>query len=134
MINTKHRNTCQTWFTARLNPHLFFFLTKDEVVLKKAIRFVLILKLLDGSCFSLKASRESCSLEGDSTHKDSTVLRFMLRTGSGIFQNPHLDCSVCVIIGSEKLTVQLKNRLPPNMVPNTAVERMLTINGEMMLG
>ncbi|XP_077378953.1 complement C5 isoform X2 [Festucalex cinctus] len=34
------------------------------------------------------------------------------------------------LYGSEKTTVVLKNRPPANMVPNTKVERMLTINGE----
>lgn len=32
--------------------------------------------------------------------------------------------------GSEKRTVEVKNYLPANMVPNTAVERMLTISGK----
>lgn len=50
-----------------------------------------------------------------------------------MLQHPHVGCSVCVVVGSEKVTVELKNTLPANMVPNTAVERMLTINGEMML-
>ncbi|KAK5871764.1 hypothetical protein PBY51_004625 [Eleginops maclovinus] len=36
------------------------------------------------------------------------------------------------LYGSEKRTVELKNNLPPNIVPNTAVERMLTINGEVL--
>ncbi|KAM7390973.1 hypothetical protein PAMP_021696 [Pampus punctatissimus] len=36
------------------------------------------------------------------------------------------------LYGSEKRTVVLKNKLPPNVVPNTAVERMLTINGEVL--
>ncbi|XP_071340230.1 complement C5 isoform X2 [Trachinotus anak] len=36
------------------------------------------------------------------------------------------------IYGSEKMTVELKNTLPANIVPNTAVERMLTINGEVL--
>ncbi|XP_031158002.1 complement C5 isoform X3 [Sander lucioperca] len=36
------------------------------------------------------------------------------------------------LYGSEKRTVQLKNKLPSNIVPNTAVERMLTINGEVL--
>ncbi|XP_031696436.1 complement C5-like [Anarrhichthys ocellatus] len=34
------------------------------------------------------------------------------------------------LYGSEKRTVELKNEPPANVVPNTAVERMLTINGE----
>lgn len=38
---------------------------------------------------------------------------------------------LCSVAGSEKRTVELKNKLPANIVPNTAVERMLTINGEM---
>ncbi|XP_018549132.1 complement C5 [Lates calcarifer] len=36
------------------------------------------------------------------------------------------------LYGSEKTTVELKNKLPANIVPNTAVERMLTINGEVL--
>ncbi|XP_044053377.1 complement C5 [Siniperca chuatsi] len=36
------------------------------------------------------------------------------------------------IYGSEKRTVEIKNKLPANIVPNTAVERMLTINGEVL--
>ncbi|XP_032372446.1 complement C5 isoform X2 [Etheostoma spectabile] len=36
------------------------------------------------------------------------------------------------LYGSEKRTVQLKHKLPSNIVPNTAVERMLTINGEVL--
>nr|XP_046242467.1 complement C5 isoform X2 [Scatophagus argus] len=36
------------------------------------------------------------------------------------------------LYGSEKTTVELKNRLPANIVPNTAVDRMLTINGEVL--
>ncbi|XP_026199541.1 complement C5 [Anabas testudineus] len=36
------------------------------------------------------------------------------------------------IYGSEKRTVELKNKVPPNIVPKTAVERMLTINGEVL--
>ncbi|XP_008299098.1 complement C5 [Stegastes partitus] len=36
------------------------------------------------------------------------------------------------LYGSEKRTVELKNQVPANMVPNTAVERMLTINGEIL--
>ncbi len=38
---------------------------------------------------------------------------------------------VCAAAGVEKRTVELKNSLPTNIVPNTAVERQLTINGEM---
>ncbi|KAM8760671.1 complement C5 [Acanthopagrus schlegelii] len=34
--------------------------------------------------------------------------------------------------GSEKRTVKLKNNLPTNIVPNTAVERMLTVHGEVL--
>lgn len=37
-------------------------------------------------------------------------------------------CSV--VAGSEKISVELRNTLPASRVPNTAVERMLTINGE----
>lgn len=33
-------------------------------------------------------------------------------------------------LGSEKREVELKNRLPPNIIPNTAVVRELTITGE----
>ncbi|XP_035021114.1 complement C5 isoform X2 [Hippoglossus stenolepis] len=36
------------------------------------------------------------------------------------------------LYGSEKRTVTLKNKLPTNIVPNSAVERMLTINGEVL--
>lgn len=36
------------------------------------------------------------------------------------------------VAGSEKRTVEVKNYLPANMVPNTAVERMLTINGKII--
>nr|XP_057928105.1 complement C5 [Doryrhamphus excisus] len=36
------------------------------------------------------------------------------------------------LYGSEKTTVVLKNQPPANMVPNTAVERMVTINGEIL--
>ncbi|XP_011613600.2 complement C5 isoform X1 [Takifugu rubripes] len=36
------------------------------------------------------------------------------------------------LYGSQKITVELKNTLPSNMVPNTVVERMLTINGEVL--
>ncbi|XP_061881270.1 complement C5 isoform X2 [Entelurus aequoreus] len=36
------------------------------------------------------------------------------------------------LYGSEKTTVVLKNQPPANMVPNTAAERMVTINGEIM--
>ncbi|XP_070760148.1 complement C5 [Enoplosus armatus] len=36
------------------------------------------------------------------------------------------------LYGSEKRTVELKNILPANIVPNTAVERELTINGEVI--
>ncbi|XP_076588073.1 complement C5 [Chaetodon auriga] len=36
------------------------------------------------------------------------------------------------LYGSEKRTVELKNILPVNVVPNTAVERLLTINGEIL--
>ncbi|XP_062237196.1 complement C5 [Platichthys flesus] len=36
------------------------------------------------------------------------------------------------LYGSEKRTVTLKNNLPTNLVPNSAVERMLTINGEVL--
>ncbi|XP_061624798.1 complement C5 isoform X1 [Phyllopteryx taeniolatus] len=36
------------------------------------------------------------------------------------------------LYGSEKMTVVLKNLPPANMVPNTAVERMVTINGEVL--
>ncbi|KAK9521964.1 hypothetical protein VZT92_018466 [Zoarces viviparus] len=36
------------------------------------------------------------------------------------------------LYGSEKRTVELKNKPPANVVPNTAVERMLTINGEVI--
>ncbi|XP_061749602.1 complement C5 isoform X2 [Nerophis ophidion] len=36
------------------------------------------------------------------------------------------------IYGSEKTTVVLKNQPPANMVPNTAAERMVTINGEIL--
>ncbi|XP_054867538.1 complement C5 [Amphiprion ocellaris] len=36
------------------------------------------------------------------------------------------------LYGSEKRTVELKNQVPTNIVPNTAVERMLTINGEIL--
>lgn len=32
--------------------------------------------------------------------------------------------------GSEKREVALKNRMPPNIIPNTAVVRELTITGE----
>lgn len=32
--------------------------------------------------------------------------------------------------GSEKRIVELKNTLPANVVPNTAVQRQLFINGE----
>ncbi|KAM6930938.1 complement C5 [Xenentodon cancila] len=35
------------------------------------------------------------------------------------------------LYGSEKRTVVLKNQLPANMVPNTGVQRLLTINGEL---
>ncbi|XP_061585623.1 complement C5 [Cololabis saira] len=35
------------------------------------------------------------------------------------------------LYGSEKRTVILKNQLPTNIVPNTGVQRMLTINGEL---
>lgn len=33
-------------------------------------------------------------------------------------------------LGSEKREVELKNRLPPNIIPNTVVVRELTITGE----
>ncbi|XP_057687194.1 complement C5 [Corythoichthys intestinalis] len=36
------------------------------------------------------------------------------------------------VYGSEKLTVMLKNLPPANLVPNTAVERMVMINGEIL--
>ncbi|XP_042276163.1 complement C5 isoform X3 [Thunnus maccoyii] len=36
------------------------------------------------------------------------------------------------LYGSEKREVRLKNEPPPNIVPNTAVERLLTINGEVL--
>lgn len=36
----------------------------------------------------------------------------------------------CSATGSEKRTVVLKNQLPVNIVPNTAVERSLSINGK----
>ncbi|XP_069379296.1 complement C5 isoform X2 [Paralichthys olivaceus] len=36
------------------------------------------------------------------------------------------------LYGSEKRSVTLKNKLPTNIVPNSAVERMLTINGEVL--
>ncbi|KAE8292577.1 Complement C5 C3 and PZP-like alpha-2-macroglobulin domain-containing protein 4 [Larimichthys crocea] len=36
------------------------------------------------------------------------------------------------LYGSEKRTVTLKNHVPANIVPNTPVERMLTINGEVL--
>ncbi|XP_045898930.1 complement C5-like [Micropterus dolomieu] len=36
------------------------------------------------------------------------------------------------LYGSEKRTVELKNKIPANVVPNTEVERMLTINGEVL--
>uniref|UniRef100_A0A8D3CGD7 Anaphylatoxin-like domain-containing protein n=1 Tax=Scophthalmus maximus TaxID=52904 RepID=A0A8D3CGD7_SCOMX len=36
------------------------------------------------------------------------------------------------LYGSERRTVMLKNQLPTNVVPNSAVERMLTINGEVL--
>uniref|UniRef100_A0A3Q1GK75 Complement C5 n=1 Tax=Acanthochromis polyacanthus TaxID=80966 RepID=A0A3Q1GK75_9TELE len=36
------------------------------------------------------------------------------------------------LYGSEKRTVELKNQVPTNIVPNTAVERMLMINGEIL--
>ncbi|XP_054630577.1 complement C5 isoform X2 [Dunckerocampus dactyliophorus] len=36
------------------------------------------------------------------------------------------------LYGSEKTTVVLKNQPPANMVPNTAVERMVTISGEIL--
>uniref|UniRef100_A0A3Q4BYD7 NTR domain-containing protein n=1 Tax=Mola mola TaxID=94237 RepID=A0A3Q4BYD7_MOLML len=36
------------------------------------------------------------------------------------------------VYGTVKRIVNLKNKLPPNIVPNTAVERMLTINGEVL--
>ncbi|CAF94607.1 unnamed protein product [Tetraodon nigroviridis] len=39
-------------------------------------------------------------------------------------------CSV--VAGSEKISVELRNTLPASRVPNTAVERMLTINGEVL--
>ncbi|XP_068167986.1 complement C5 [Antennarius striatus] len=34
------------------------------------------------------------------------------------------------VYGSEKRVVEMKNKMPANVVPNTKVERMLTINGE----
>ncbi|KAK1893065.1 Complement C5 [Dissostichus eleginoides] len=36
------------------------------------------------------------------------------------------------LYGSEKRVVELRNKLPTNIVPNTAVERMITINGEVL--
>uniref|UniRef100_H3CK04 Complement component 5 n=1 Tax=Tetraodon nigroviridis TaxID=99883 RepID=H3CK04_TETNG len=36
------------------------------------------------------------------------------------------------LYGSEKISVELRNTLPASRVPNTAVERMLTINGEVL--
>ncbi|XP_026177274.1 complement C5 [Mastacembelus armatus] len=36
------------------------------------------------------------------------------------------------LYGSERRTVELKNKVPANIVPNTDVERMLTINGDVM--
>ncbi|KAM9360733.1 complement C5 [Symphorus nematophorus] len=36
------------------------------------------------------------------------------------------------LYGSEKRTVELKNKVPANIVPNTNVERLLTINGEVV--
>ncbi|XP_078027275.1 complement C5 [Epinephelus lanceolatus] len=36
------------------------------------------------------------------------------------------------LYGSEKRTVELKNNLPTNIVPNTAVERMIMISGEVL--
>ncbi|KAF6715641.1 Complement C5 [Oryzias melastigma] len=35
------------------------------------------------------------------------------------------------LYGSTRLKVVLKNQMPPNMVPNSAVQRMLAINGEL---
>ncbi|XP_041856086.1 complement C5 isoform X2 [Melanotaenia boesemani] len=35
------------------------------------------------------------------------------------------------IYGSEKIEVELKNKLPENMVPSSGVQRVLTINGEL---
>ncbi|XP_076010184.1 complement C5 isoform X2 [Genypterus blacodes] len=36
------------------------------------------------------------------------------------------------LYGSEKRSVELKNRLPANVVPNTAIQRQLFINGEVL--
>ncbi|CAJ1069578.1 complement C5 isoform X1 [Xyrichtys novacula] len=36
------------------------------------------------------------------------------------------------LFGSEKRVVELKDEVPANIVPNTAVERLLTINGEIL--
>ncbi|KAI4786582.1 hypothetical protein KUCAC02_037027 [Chaenocephalus aceratus] len=36
------------------------------------------------------------------------------------------------LYGSKKRVVELRNKLPTNIVPNTAVERMITINGEVL--
>ncbi|XP_077942596.1 complement C5 isoform X2 [Gasterosteus aculeatus] len=46
------------------------------------------------------------------------------------FSGGHLDPRG--FLGSEKRTVTLKNRPPANLVPNTLVERLLTINGDVL--
>ncbi|KAL6115010.1 c5 [Pungitius sinensis] len=46
------------------------------------------------------------------------------------FSGGHLDPRG--FLGSEKRTVILKNRPPANLVPNTPVERLLTINGDVL--
>ncbi|XP_020505432.2 complement C5 [Labrus bergylta] len=47
-----------------------------------------------------------------------------------IFSGGRLDPQS--LYGSVKRNVELKNKVPANIVPNTAVERMLTINGEVL--
>lgn len=39
-------------------------------------------------------------------------------------------CLRVSVTGPEKLEVRLKNIVPENIVPDTTVERMLTINGK----
>lgn len=69
-------------------------------------------------------------LEGDSTLRESTVRSLTCRTRMCEVLTAAQCLFCCSITGSEKRKVELKNRLPANIVPNTAVERMLTINGE----
>ncbi|KAM4617089.1 complement C5-like [Polymixia lowei] len=68
--------------------------------------------------------------QGDRDILEKTLVVVPEGVRTEVFSGGRLDPQG--LYGSEKRIVELKNRASPNLVPHTSVERLLTINGEIL--